>query len=404
MADAALIEFVKTGLSLGESRSRISEVLEKAGWPEDQVADALAAFAEVDFPTPVPKPKKYGSAREAFLLIVYFSLLGMVATQVGGLAFAWIDRNFTDELANNQYSYQWASSGLRWSISSLLVGYPIFLFLGWRLASRKRRDPERRRSRVRAWLTYITLIFAAGTLIGDLVAVVYQFLEGGLSSRFALKAGVVGLISGAILWNYARDAERTSARIDFISQVLAIVATSTVIVLVAWAFTIVRSPAAARERVADEQRLDHLVAMTRLADCHVTYFGSLTSEFSSMQSSLADLGSRQPISAGCSEPIPIDPISGNEYRYRVIDANSYELCAAFEAGWPEGDEKGANLRRSLSNYYTGAVEQRTLQLPKAAGETCFEIDAVAFDSDIRPIVGERMIEDPPQPDQVVQEE
>lgn len=404
MADAALIEFVKAGLSLGESRSRISEVLKKAGWPEDQVADALAAFAEVDFPTPVPKPKKYGSAREAFLLIVYFSLLGMVATQVGGLAFAWIDRNFTDELVNNQYSYQWASSGLRWSISSLLVGYPIFLFLGWRLASRKRRDPERRRSRVRAWLTYITLIFAAGALIGDLVAVVYQFLEGGLSSRFALKAGVVGLISGAILWNYARDAERTSARIDLISQALAIVATGSVIALVAWAFTIVRSPAAARERVADEQRIDHLVAMTRLADCHVTYFGSLSSEFSSMRSSLADLGSRQPISAGCSEPIPIDPISGNEYRYRKIDANSYELCADFEAGWPEGDEKGANLRRSLNSYYTGTVEKRALQLPKAAGETCFEIDAVAFDSDIKPLVGEVVSEDPPPADQVVQEE
>ncbi len=404
MADASLLEFVKTALSLGESRARIAEVLKKAGWPDDQAADALGAFAEVDFPAPVPKPKAYGSAREAFSLIVYFSLLGMVATQVGGLAFAWIDRNFADSIARDTYAWQWASSGLRWSISALLVGYPIFLFLGWRLAAKKRRDPERRRSRVRAWLTYITLIFAAGALIGDLVAVVYQFLEGGLEARFAAKAGVVGVISGAILWNYSRDAERTSPRIDPGGQALAILSTLIVAALVAWAFTIVRSPASARERVADEQRIDNIVALSRLADCHVTYFGGLGPDFETMQPALAELGGRQPIGAGCTELAPVDPSAGMPYRYRLIDEDTYELCAVFEGGWPERAADGANVRRTLNSYYTGANEQRTLQLPKAAGETCFEIDAVAFPSDIKPRVGEVVSEDPPAPVEEVREE
>ncbi len=379
-------------------------VLKAAGWPDDQVEDALGAFADVDFPAPVPRPKAYGSAREAFLLIVYFSLLGMIATQVGGLAFAWIDRQFADDLARGQTYYGYASSGLRWSIASLIVGFPIFVLLGWRLAARKRRDPERRRSRVRAWLTYVTLIFAAGALIGDLVAVVYQFLDGGLSTRFAAKAGVVGVISTAILWNYSRDAERTSARIDLAGRALALIAAILVAALVAWAFTIVRSPATARERVGDEQRVDHLIAMTRLADCHVTYFGALGADFPAMQSALVELGGRQPIGAGCTEATPLDPATGAEYRYRSIDADTYDLCAVFEGGWPEGDEKGANLRRTLNSYYTGANEQRTLQLPKAAGETCFEIDAVKFETDIKPRVGEVISEDPPLPAGEVQEE
>ncbi len=395
MADNSLIDFVKSALALGESRARIAGVLKTAGWPDDQVEDALGAFADVDFPAPVPKPKAYGSAREAFLLIVYFSLLGMVATQVGGLAFAWIDRQFADDLARGQTYYGYASSGLRWSIASLLVGFPIFVLLGWRLAARKRRDPERRRSRVRAWLTYVTLIFAAGALIGDLVAVVYQFLDGGLSTRFAAKAGVVGVISTAILWNYSRDAERTSARIDLGGRALALIAAIVVAALGAWAFTIVRSPAAARGRVGDEQRVDQLIAMTRLADCHVTYFGALGPDFSAMQSALVELGGRQPIGAGCTEATPLDPATGAEYRYRSIDADTYELCAVFEGGWPEGDEKGANLRRTLNSYYTGANEQRTLRLPKAPGEACFEIDAVKFETDIKPRVCEVTSEDPP---------
>jgi hypothetical protein len=398
MADATLVEFVKGALALGESRARIAEVLKKAGWPDDQIAGALAAFADVDFPAPVPRPRSYGSAREAFLLIVYFSLLGMVATQVGGLAFAYIDRLFADDLTRGTNAYQWANSGLRWSISSLVVGYPIFLFLGWRLAAKKRRDPDRRRSRVRAWLTYVTLIFAAGALIGDLVAVVYQFLEGGLTARFLSKAGVVGVISAAILWNYSRDAERMTGGVDLPGRMLAIVSTLVVAALVAWAFSIVRSPAAALQRV------EHLITMTRLADCHLTYFGRLDDEFPPMRAALAELGARKPIAAGCAEPDPIDPISGEAYRYRRIDADSYELCATFEGGWPEGDLDGAPATRQIGGHFGPANEQRTLQLPTGGGEACFTIDAVTFETDHEKRVGEVVSEDPPAPVESVQED
>lgn len=404
MAEATLVEFVKSALALGESRSRIAEVLKKAGWPDDQIDGALGAFADVEFPAPVPKPKAYGSAREAFLLIVYFSLLGMVATQVGGLAFAWIDRFFADDLTRDGYASQWASSGMRWSIASLLVGYPIFLFLGWRLAAKKRRDPDRRRSRVRAWLTYVTLIFAAGALIGDLVAVVYQFLEGGLSTRFAAKAGVVGVISATILWNFSREAERTSGGVDLAGQAIALLSTLAVVALVAWALTVVRSPAAARERVSDETRITNIIAMTRLADCHYTYFDRLDGDFAAMQAALADRGGRLPVAAGCAEAFPYDPSTGAEYRYRVVDGDTYELCATFEGGWPEGDEAGAAARRTINTYYSPDNETRTLQLPKSAGETCFEIDAVKFETDIAPRVGEVVSEDPPSPMEVAPEE
>jgi hypothetical protein len=397
MAEATLVEFVKSALALGESRARIAEVLKKAGWPEDQVAGALGAFADVDFPAPVPRPKAYGSAREAFLLIVYFSLLGMVATQIGGLSFAWIDRFFADDLTRDNYAWQWASSGLRWSIASLLVGYPIFLFLGWRLAAKKRRDLDRRRSRVRAWLTYVTLIFAAGAFIGDLVAVVFQFLDGGLSTRFAAKAGVVGVISAAILWNFSREAERTSGGVDLVGQALAILSTLLVIALVGWAFTIVRSPENARQRIGDETRVTNLIAMTRLADCHYTYYDRLDANFASMQTALTELGGRLPVGAGCTEPYPYDPSTGAEYRYRVIDDDTYELCAVFEGGWPEGDGSGAPARRTINSYYSPANEQRTLQLPEAAGEACFTIDAVKFETDIDPHLGEVVSEDPPAP-------
>lgn len=381
MADANLVDFVKAALERGESRARIREVLTKAGWPDDQIDSAIASFADIDFAVPVPRPKAYGSAREAFLYIVYFSLLGMVATQIGSLAFAWIDRQFADDLAQGGYYGSWATTGMRWSVSSLLVGYPIFLFLGARLAAKKRKDAERRRSRVHAWLTYVTLIFAAGALIGDLVAVVFQFLNGELQARFLSKAAVVGVISAAILWNYSRDVERHSSRVDIAGRALALAATLIVAALVAWAFTIVRSPYSARLQLADEQRLQGLIEITRLIDCHYSYAGELPRSLEAMGAYLGERSGRLPVAEGCANEVPTDPLSGVAYDYRVIDADTYELCSDFDAGWPDAQGEGREWRPGGYYYSPPVGERRTLTKPAAPGLQCFEIDAVAFDAD-----------------------
>lgn len=64
------------------------------------------------------------------------------------------------------------------------------------------------RSRVRKWLTYVTLVIAACTLIGDAIGLVYGFLNGDLTTRVTLKFLVVAAIAGAIFLYFIRDAER----------------------------------------------------------------------------------------------------------------------------------------------------------------------------------------------------
>jgi len=402
MADANLVDFVKAALERGEPRLRIREVLKKAGWPDDQVESALASFAEVEFALPVPRPRSYGSAREAFLYIVYFSLLGMIAGNTGGLAFAFIDHQFADKLAENPYYPSFATTGMRWSVSSLLVGFPIFLFLGWRLAAKKRKDPERRRSRVHAWLTYVTLIFAAGALIGDLVAVVFQFLNGEIGTRFIAKAGVVGVISASILWNYSRDVERHSARVDLAGRALALAAMLVVGALVAWAFTIVRSPFSARQQLADEQRLQGLMEATRLIDCHFTYAGALPESIEAMSAFLADRAQRLPVADGCANAAPVDSDTGAAYDYRVIDNDTYEICATFAAGWPEAQGIDREWRPGGYVYYPSAAEHRTLTKPTVKGRQCYEIDAIAFETASAPEAESAVVEDaeetPPSPE------
>lgn len=378
MADDTLRDFVKEALLKGQSRDDIARALETAGWPADQTKDALAAYADVDFPIPVPKPRRFGGAREAFLYIVFFALLGMVAVQVGRLSFALVDHIFADAL-----TYQWSShpsNSLRWSIASLVVGYPIFLYLGWRLGAARRKDPERRISRVRAWLTYVTLIFAALTLIGDFVAIVYNFLGGEIQARFLAKALVVGVISGAILFNYTRDAERTSARIDIAGRVLAIATTLVVAALLLWAFLRVDTPAEARARGFDEQRLNDMMLIVRRVDCYRTYFDETPETLEAMNEALDERASRRPVAPDCRMPSPDDPVTGASYRYDRLDGDRFRLCAVFARGWPDLEDN--NARRTVPNYgYGPNAQRRALKKPAAPGETCFTLEAIDFEPD-----------------------
>ncbi|MEL7486737.1 MAG: DUF5671 domain-containing protein [Pseudomonadota bacterium] len=373
MANAALIEFVREALLRGENRDAIRQALEKAGWASDQVRDAINAFDDGDFPVPVPRPRRSGSAREAFLYIVYFILLGVIAGYAGALAFAWIDAVFTDAI----FDRSWRSGVrfMRWGVAWLLVGAPIFFFLGWRLGSERRRDPERRASRVRVWLTYIALIFAATTFIGDIVFVVFRFLGGDLGSRFLAKALVVAAISGAVIINYTRDAERSSTQRDRVGWSIAVVAGLVVTFLVVWAFTVINSPIAARALAADERRVSDLGVVARLVDCHRTYEGetpeNLASAIAARDRRIAD-GAL--IAPRCDADLPADP-SGDDYQYIRLDTDRYRLCARFAGGWSDQALGSENRRRRIARGFAGDEEAPYILLPTGPGEACFDFRA-----------------------------
>ena len=200
-----LLNFVRNALARGLSRAEIEDALLKAGWRTDQVQSALGAFAQVDeFPIPVPKPKPYLSAREAFMYLVLFTTLYLTTFNLGRLIFQFINLGFPDAAESIGYGES-ARQAIRFSVASLIIAFPIFLYLSLLIGRAIRRDPSKRASKVRKWLTYMTLFVAAGVIIGDLTALVYSFLGGELSPRFALKVVTVGVIAGGIFGYYLWD-------------------------------------------------------------------------------------------------------------------------------------------------------------------------------------------------------
>ena len=87
----------------------------------------------------------------------------------------------------------------------MVIAFPVYLFVSWLLTKAIKKDPDKRSSKVRKWLTYITLFITAGILIGDLITLVYNFLGGDLTTRFILKVFVVAAIAGSVFAYYLWD-------------------------------------------------------------------------------------------------------------------------------------------------------------------------------------------------------
>lgn len=198
--------FVKEALGKGISREKIKAELESAGWQADEVGTALAAYAESDLSVPVPKRRPYLSAREAFMYLVMFLTLYVTAFSVGTILFQLINL-WLPEAAQLAYEYasDYSTGLIRSSTSAIIITFPVFLFVARILLNNIKRDPSKRSSLVRKWLTYITLYFATGIIIGDLITLLTYVLNGDVTLRFVLKVLVVLAIAGTIFGYYLWD-------------------------------------------------------------------------------------------------------------------------------------------------------------------------------------------------------
>lgn len=209
--DSQLLDFTRRALAAGVSRAEIADALRHAGWPEPEIGAALRAYADFDFPVPVPRAKPYLSAREVFTYLVVFAALYTAAYNVGALAFHLIDRVFPTRFGASAYASRALLDDIRWNISAIIVAFPLFAVLFQKTNRAVAKDPTKRGSRPRQWLTYLTLFVTGVWLAGDVMALVYNALGGELGARFLLKVVTVAVIAGGIFTYFLRDVRQDRA-------------------------------------------------------------------------------------------------------------------------------------------------------------------------------------------------
>ena len=322
-----LVGFVREGLERGLAREQMRDILIRAGWPADQVRRALAGFADVEFPIPVPRPAVSTRPREAFLYVVLFMALFVSAFNLGAVLFALIDLALPDPAGLPTVVIR---EMLRFSVSALLVASPVFAFVTRVVRRGVEAQPSARASRIRQQLTYLTLFIASCVLVGAVTAILYSFLGGELTARFVLKTLTVTAIAGGAFGYYLQDlraAERDprTAREPHRRDPLPAVAGIAVAVAVVAGLVALGSPAGQRRERLDVRRASDLEAISQAIDRYETTHERLPASLDELR-------------RGSDTQVTIaDPVTGATYGYEAGEGTAYELCAVFESSTTESE-------------------------------------------------------------------
>lgn len=333
-----LTGYVEARLRAGVPRALIKDELLAVGWTEEE-ADAAYRDGLVALGIPVPDggnrlaAEKKSSTVDIVINFFSFILLGIVATALGTLWFKIVERSFPDPLAVIAGDDPWGlTRAIHYAIASLVIAFPLYL-ASLRLWFRKFRDDENRcESALSRWLTYLVLLVASVTIVGDLITVLFKLLQGEYSVRFLLKALVILVIASLIFGFYTLERLKIQYRRDIPRKLLRAfgwtVATLVALGIVTGFFA-AGSPETARKRAFDGERAGNLNELSRCVERYAQDLGRLPD-------SLDEL-SRSPRYAECAATM-LDPETREAYPYRIVTPAraegpatlaDFELCATF---------------------------------------------------------------------------
>ncbi len=329
-----LKDFIAHARKKGMDHSTIRMLLLSAGWKEKDIAEALT---EESLDMPIPLPTDGGGARDAFFHLLTFVSLYTTVISTIILFFTYINRLFPDAaLAQYPTDNTWMASTIRWSIAAIIVSYPLFLWITRILVKEMSTHTEKAVSGVRRWLTYFTLFVTAAALMGDIITLIFYFLEGELSIRFLLKVFIVLAVAGTVFLYYflSLKTQPKTARASGINKIFLSIGTAIVAVAVIWGIVLAGSPGSERERKFDERRIEDL--------------RTIQSEIGNIVYGVRADMPRPSEPAAPIKPVPRtlqevqeqaiyqkinlnDPETQVPYIYTIGSDTKYELCATFNA-------------------------------------------------------------------------
>jgi len=276
------------------------------------------------------------------------------------LVFQYINVLIPDLLTKDYYQLQSYFSGIRMSIASLVVIFPVFVWANYFLNKMYKGEPSKRDLRIRKWLLNLTVFAAALIIIGDLVALIFNFLNGDLTTKFVLKIAAVFFVAASVFFYYfweLKNWSTHSASSELIKKIFIYTIIAIVVVAIVAGFFLIGSPNKARLTKFDEQRVSDL----QIIQGQIIYFWQNKEKLPAKLDDLKDTISG--FNPGK------DPETGENYSYEVKGKLEFSLCAGFNLPSPEGAKPVVELPTYPPQYIPSGSDSNWTH---AAGNICFD--------------------------------
>lgn len=284
------------------------------------------------------------------LICLYVSIGSIIA-----LLFGLINLSFPD--AAYYWEAQSATDSIRFSLAMLVVFFPAYIVLTRIVNKLRRADVEGAYLSVTKWLVYLSLLIAGGVLLGDLVSVIYTFLNGEITVRFILKVLVILLWLGLAFYYYLKDVQGYWVTHEKESKLFGLATIIAVAVIVVLGFLNIETPEAVREMRIDDAQVSDLQSIHYQIQEYYFVQGALPAN---LEEAYGDL------------PIPAAPEDRAPYTYEIETDTTYTLCANFVHSSPEDaynriavpiTEKNYNWQHKEGNWCFERVVEQQVKLP-----------------------------------------
>lgn len=257
-----------------------------------------------------------GTSKDFFLQLG--AIITFYASAIALITLLFEVINFAYPKVTNYYQYYFPS--ISFQVATLIVAFPIFIALSWFLQKNYAAEPALRESLVRRWLAYITLFIAGGVVAGDLVTLIYMFLDGQeLTTGFLLKVLALLVIAGGVFFYYLREIRNQIGGRE--RNIWRAVAAVVVLASIVIGFMVVGSPAEQRARRYDNQRVQDLQNIQWQVVNYWQQKGRLPETLQEINDPLSGFS------------VPVDPQTKEPYEYfSEVDKagmNYFRLCAEF---------------------------------------------------------------------------
>jgi hypothetical protein len=288
-------------------------------------------------------PQTPSKAKDFFLNLGATISLYTVVISLVNLLFTVINTKYP------QINAYYGSPSIAWPVAILVIFTPVLILVMRVLGKQYLTEPV---STIHKWLTYLTVFIAGLVIAGDLVTVLYYFINGEeLGTGFLLKVFVLLVVAGGIFGYYLSDirGKLTGSR----RQIWRIVSILVIVGSIVLGFAVLGSPRTQRLYKYDEAKVNDLANINSSVQSFYSQKAALPKDFNELTALNYYL-------------IKTDSQTGKDYEYNVKGVNSYELCADFNTSSKPTEGRG-NIAYPTYPYGTNWTHP--------AGHYCFQESA-----------------------------